>query len=502
MVVSLDGRGPRYAQIIRALIALVERGVLSAGSRAPATRELARDLGCSRNVVLMAYEQLIVEGYFVSREREGTFVARELSPRSPPAGAGGAAAGPSRKAVLSPHGRGVLRAARAAMGIVGCQPGCAVDFVHGLSVPDDRLLRALRRALSKPLRDRAFSYGSAAGDPALREQISLRLRAARGIARPIAQIVLTSGTQQALDICARLLLGQGDRVVVEDPGYEAATAAFRAAGATVLPVPVDRDGLDPARLPAGRRSAKLVYVTPSHQFPTGAVLPAARRYALLAWARRARAYVFEDDYDGEFRFAGQPIPALAGLDPDVVIYCGTFAKSLFPSCRLGYLVLPPALVEPAVRCKWLTDRGSFRLVEGALAELFATGHYDRHVRRMLRRYRARRDTLVRSLRRHLGAEVEIEGSSAGLHLVAWLPALPPARVRDLVAACRERGIGVYPLAAHAARPPKRAALVLGYGVVDVNDIEPGVSKLAAAYRQVRPVGELAALNAQIPAYQE
>jgi GntR family transcriptional regulator / MocR family aminotransferase len=485
MVVSLDGRGPRYAQIIRALIALIQRGVLPAGSRAPATRELARDLGCSRNVVLMAYEQLVVEGYLVGREREGTFVARDLPHRPSPPAATGAAAPARRMAVLSPPGHAVVRAARDAMGVVGCQPGCAIDFVYGLSEPDDRLLRALRRALSQPLRDRAFSYGSAAGDAGLREQISLRLRAARGIARPVEQIVLTSGTQQALDICARLLLGAGDRVVVEDPGYEAATAAFRAAGARVLHVGVDRDGLDPARLPAGRHAARLVYVTPSHQFPTGAVLPASRRYALLAWARRARAYVFEDDYDGEFRFAGQPIPALAGLDPEVVIYSGTFAKSLFPSCRLGYLVLPPALVEPAVRCKWLTDRGSFRLVEGALAALLATGHYDRHVRRMLRRYRARRDALVRSLRRHLGTSVEIEGSSAGLHLVAWLPALPPDRVGDLVAGCRERGIGVYPLAAHAARPPKRAALLLGYGVVEVADIERGVSGLAAAYRATR-----------------
>ncbi len=197
--------------------------------------------------------------------------------------------------------------------------------------------------------------------------------------------------------------------------------------------------------------------------------------------------MFEDDYDGEFRYAGQPVPALAGLDPDAVIYCGTFAKSLFPSCRLGYLVLPPALVAPVVRCKWLADRGSSRLVERAIGELLASGHYDRHIRRMQRRYRERRDVLVRSLRRHLGADVEIEGSSAGLHLVAWLRALPPERVGDVVTACRERGIGVYPLARHAARPLKQAALLLGYGLVDADDVERGVCGLADAYRQVRAV---------------
>ena len=486
MLLGLDGQGPRYAQIIRALVSQLRRGVLPPGRRAPGTRELARDLGCSRNVVLMAYEQLVIEGYFVPREREGTFVALDLPQMAPEPGDPRAGAARVRvKAPLSRGGRAVVRAARDAMGAIPRRPDCAIDFIYGLSEPDDRLLRELRRALSRPLRDRAFPYGHAAGDAALREQISRRLRVARGIARPSEQIVLTSGTQQALDICARLLLGPGDRAIVEDPGYEVAAAAFLAAGARVLRVGVDGDGLDPNRLPAGRRPARLVYVTPSHQFPTGAVLPAARRYALLAWARRARAYVFEDDYDGEFRFAGQPIPALAGLDPEVVLYCGTFAKSLFPSCRLGYLVLPPALVEPALRCKWLADRGSSRLVEGALAELLAAGHYDRHIRRMLRRYRARRDALVRGLRRHLGAEVEIQGSSAGLHLVAWLPALGRDRVGDLVAACRERGVGVYPLTPHAARPPKRAALLLGYGLIDVNDIERGVSRLAHAYRQVR-----------------
>jgi GntR family transcriptional regulator/MocR family aminotransferase len=212
---------------------------------------------------------------------------------------------------------------------------------------------------------------------------------------------------------------------------------------------------------------------------------AARRYALLAWARRARAYVFEDDYDGEFRYAGRPIPALAGLDPDTVIYCGTFAKVLFPSCRIGYLVLPPALVEPAIRCKWLSDRGNPRLIEVALARLLAGGHYDRHVRRLVRRYRARRAALVESLRRRLGRDVEITGSDAGLHLTAWLPDLPPDRVEDVVEACRRRGVGVYPLAPHSIRPPQRAAVLLGFGLVDVADVDRGVSRFAAAYREVR-----------------
>ncbi len=484
MVLTLDGRGTRYGQITRALVAAIRRGVLAPGSRAPSTRELSRDVGCSRNVILLSYEQLLIEGYFVSRPREGTFVAPDLpqsSNGSDPVGGHPRIERP--RPTLSRPGQRLARAAANVMSPVRHQPVCGIDFIYGLCEPDDRLLRQMRRALSQPLLDRAFSYGPPAGDEALRQQIAMRLRTMRGISRTADHIVLTSGTQQALDICARLLVGAGDRAIVEDPGYEVAAAAFRAAGARVRPGRVDRDGLDPARLPT-RGSTRIVYVTPSHQFPTGAVMPVARRYALLAWARRARAYVFEDDYDGEFRYSGQPIPALAGLDPDAVIYCGTFAKSLFPACRHGYLVLPPALAADAARCKWLADRGSSRIVERALGELLATGEYDRHIRRMQRRYRERRDVLVRSLRKHFGTRVDIQGSSAGLHLAAWLPALRPDRVDDLVAACRSRDVGVYPIARHSSRPPARAALLLGYGLVDAGAIDRGVRKIAECYREV------------------
>jgi GntR family transcriptional regulator/MocR family aminotransferase len=376
-----------------------------------------------------------------------------------------------------------VQSAARASGPIRHKPPCAIDFICGLCEPDEGLLRQFKRALLRPLRNRAFSYGDPAGDPALRREIATRLRSTRGISRSPEQIVLTSGTQQALDICARVLLGDGIRAVMEDPGYDVADAIFRAAGSTIVSARVDRDGLDPACLPTDRARGGLVYVTPSHQFPTGAVMPAARRFALLDWARRARAYVFEDDYDGEFRYEGQPIPALAGLDPDVVIYCGTFAKSLFPSCRLGYLALPQPLVRPVVECKWLADRGSSRLVEGAIGELLATGHYDRHIRRMQRRYRARCAALERSLRTHLGDAVDVQGSSAGLHLVAWLPSLSRARVSDLVARSLARGVGVYPVDRYSSRSLP-AGLLLGYGLVEIDDVDRGVRGLAAAYREV------------------
>jgi GntR family transcriptional regulator/MocR family aminotransferase len=212
------------------------------------------------------------------------------------------------------------------------------------------------------------------------------------------------------------------------------------------------------------------------------VTPASRRHALVAWARRTGAFIFEDDYDGEFRYAGQPIPALASLDPDVVIYCGTFSKSLFPTWRLGYLVLPQALVEPVARCKWITDLASSRLTQRALAHLLANGEFDRHVRRVQRRYRERRDALVRSLRRHFKQDAEIEGATAGLHLTMRLPRLAQNSADDLIARCRARGVGVYSLARHAKRRLDCATLILGYGLVDVRQIERGIRVLAAEYR--------------------
>jgi GntR family transcriptional regulator / MocR family aminotransferase len=487
MLLSLDGQGPRYTQITRALVSQIQHGALAPGARAPSTRELARDTGCSRNVILLAYEQLLIEGYFVSRQRHGTFVAAGASGTTPlEPGARSPepvtrAAGRGTDNPLSIQGRRLIAATGQALGNVPYHPGCPMDFMYGLCEPDERLVRAFRRALMQPLRDRAFSYASPLGDVDLREQIATRLRTARGISRPADHIVLTAGTHQALDICARLLLAPGDRVIMEDPGYEVATCAFEAAGARVVHVPVDRDGLEPARFPAARRPPRIAYVTPSHQFPTGVVMPVARRHALVEWARRTRAFVFEDDYDGEFRYAGQPIPALAGLDPHSVIYCGTFSKSLFPACRLGYLVLPPSLVDAALRCKWIADRGSSRLIERALAELLRSGDYDRHIRRMQRRYRERRDVLIRSLRHHFGPAAEIEGSSAGLHLIVWLPDLPPGRLHALVSRCLGEGIGIYPLAPHARRPLSRAALIFGYGIIEARDIDRGVQGVASAY---------------------
>lgn len=483
-LLKLDGAGPRYAQITRAVAAAIQSGALAPGARLPSSRDLAHDTGCARNVVLLAYDQLLLEGYLVSRAGAGTFVSPDLAPR--PRRTHAAAASPRpRPAPLSRSGRLLDAAAARARTILRPRRGLAINFMYGVCEPDSRMIGELRAALAAALRTGAFAYSPPAGDPALRAAIAERLRGIRAIDRSADALVITSGTQQALDILARLLLAPGDAAIVEDPCYASARAIFEASGADVIPVPVDRQGLDVARVRAGRRRVRLAYVTPSHQFPTGAVLPASRRQALLDWAASNGAYVVEDDYDGEFRYEGRRLAALSAIDPDgPVIYIGTFAKALFPAMRLGYLSLPAELVEAAVSAKWLTDFGSSLLLQRALASLMTSGAYDRHVRRMTRRYRARRDALLEAAAHHFGRNAIVEGSAAGLHVVMWLPGLGPRRLGALIDACAARDVAVYPLAPHAAAPPPRAALLLGYGLVDPPAIAAGVQSIADAYREV------------------
>ena len=480
MLLSLDGRGPRYAQITRALSAAIQDGALAPGARLPSSRQLAADLGCARNLVLLAYEQLRLEGYLAARAGGGTFVSRDLTVdrkhRPAPAAV-------PRAAALSVAGRRLHAAAARARTVIGRRTGLPIDFMFGLCEPDARSVVAIRTAFAGALRDRAFGYAGPPGDAGLRQALAERLRGARGIVRAADRLVVTSGAQQAVDLCARLLINPGDRVVMEDPSYASVRAVFEAAGARVVSVPIDHNGLDVAAIPADRRPVRLVYVTPSHQFPTGAVLSISRRRALLAWARRRGAYIIEDDYDGEFRYTGRRIEALAALDPDgPVIYCGTFAKALFPGLRLGFLSLPAELTAPARHAKWLTDGGSSLLLQRTIAAMMATGEYERHIRRMTRRYRLRRDALLSAIGRHLGEEAIVEGGGAGLHVVVWLPRLGRSRAGALLAACAARGVGVYSVAPHAIRPPRRAGLLLGYGMVEPDAITAGVKILADEYR--------------------
>jgi GntR family transcriptional regulator/MocR family aminotransferase len=288
-----------------------------------------------------------------------------------------------------------------------------------------------------------------------------------------------NGSQQAIDLTARVLVDPNDIVVIEEPHYQGARKVFAAAGAELVFSSVDTEGLDAATLPAAAGSAKLAYVTPSHQFPTGAVMTLARRLALLAWAERTAAFVFEDDYDSEYRYEGKPIEAVQGLDrANRVIYTGTFSKVMYPALRAGYMVLPPPLVEPVAAAKWLSDRHTPTLEQEALAEFIVEGHFERHLRRSRMRNAARRAALLDALDTHLGDRVEVSGANAGIHMLVWLRDLAPEDLDPLVERAARAGVGIYPVTPYFATPPPRAGLVMGYASMNEKDIQEGVRVLA------------------------
>jgi GntR family transcriptional regulator/MocR family aminotransferase len=289
------------------------------------------------------------------------------------------------------------------------------------------------------------------------------------------QIVITSGSQQGFDLAARVLLDPGDTVVVEEPHYPGITIPFEAAGARLAYTPVDGGGLPTHRLPP---RARLAYVTPCHQFPSGVIMPLERRLALLAWAARTNSWVIEDDYVSEFRYEGHPLEALQSLDRDGrVIYVGTFSKTLFPALRIAYLVLPRSLVPAFVAAKWATDRFSATLAQEALTDFITTGQFERYLRRAGHRNAARRRTLIGALRQHFGDRVEIAGENTGVHLVVWLNDVRPRDLPALLARARQAGVGLYSVAPFFTSPPRRAGLLFGYASLTEADIRAAVRRI-------------------------
>lgn len=494
----LDGRGPRFRQLYRALRAAIVDGALAPGARLPATRALATELGVSRTTVLLAYEHLAAEGYLAGRHGSGSYV--QALPAPPPrAAARPAADAPPR---LSAFGRALTAARRRPLlsSYVSERPHLPYDFRYGAPSMADFPLRAWQRCLGRRARRaaaRAYDYGHRQGSPALRAALAGYLRRARGIACEPDEILVVNGSQQALDLAARVLLERGDVAVVEEPGFEGARHALRAAGAALVLAPVDEEGFDPAVLSGGGRRARLAYVTPSHQYPLGGVMPFRRRAALLDWAARAEAWVIEDDYDSEFRYAGRPLEALKALDQrQRVLYVGTCSKVMFPALRIGYAVLPPALVEPLVRAKAIADGGSPLLEQDALADFIAGGDFERHLRRARARIGARRAALLAALRDALGDAAEVSGANAGMHLVVWLRDVPAAQVGALARAAAAAGVGIYPVSPFYDAPPDRAGLLLGYAALDEREIRAGVAALAALLHGHR--GRRAAPGARTP----
>lgn len=466
------GREPLSRQVYLGLRQAILSGSLRPGDRLPSTRDLAEQLRISRTVVLLAYDQLLAEGYVTASTGSGTYVSHQMA-RNP-------SAAPGRPARLRLSRFGSTVAASIATVDTPQLPSTAprYNFVYGRSDLATFPFESWRRMLAREARKataRHFDYGSALGNPDLRAAISSHLRRSRAVVCNPSQVLIVNGSQQALDLVIRVLVEQGQPVAIENPQYDGAREAFRAAGARLRPVPVDRDGLNPARLP---EDARLAFVTPSHQFPTGAILPLERRLALLAWARRRNAVIIEDDYDGEFRYDGRPLESLQGLDREGrVVYIGTFSRTIFPALRIGYLVAPESLLPAFTAAKWLSDLHSATLEQQVLAEFISSGTYERHLRQLRRRNSARRAALLDAIHRFLGDRVEVTGDGAGAQIVLW----PKRRVSEqaVVTHAASRGVGIYGISHCYLKHPSPPAFLLGYARLNESEIREGIRLLAA-----------------------
>ncbi|MEM7584727.1 MAG: PLP-dependent aminotransferase family protein [Acidobacteriota bacterium] len=466
---------PLFRQVYLRIRELILDGTLPRGARLPSTRALATELALSRNTVLGAVEQLVAEGYLVSRVGDGTYVAADIpedweSPRRP------RRRGPSAQPEtprLSERGERIRSTP------IGRDSTEVRPFTVGMPAIDEFPWAIWNRLWTRRSRDldRAYlCYGDPAGYRPLREAIAAYLNAGRGVRCEADQVIVVSSSQQALDIAARVLIDPGDAAWLEDPGYLGARGALAAAGARIVPVPVDEHGL---RVADGRRragDARLVSVTPSHQYPAGVTMSLARRLELLDWAADRGAWVLEDDYDSEFRFVGPPLAALQGLDrAGRVIYIGTFTKVIYPSLRLAYVVTPPGLLDALVAARAFVDRHSPTLPQVVLSDFMAGGHFASHVRRMRSVYRDRRQCLLDALKQRLGDALEIKSHPAGMHLVVELADdCDDCAVAQQAA---ERGIEVSPLSRYYLGEARRG-LLLGYSAVSQDAILAGVDALA------------------------
>lgn len=476
---------PLYRQLYDRLRAAILMGQLLPGTRLPSTREMANELGVSRNTLMNAFDQLLAEGYVEGHVGSGTFVSRTLPEDLLEARVKARRVNRlhSGRRSLSRRGRVLVKTPVTVAGPVGKMR----PFIPGIPALDEFPISLWSRLAAQRWRHLApdlLNYGAPAGYRPLREAIAAYLGPSRGVQCHPDQIVIVSGTQQALDLAARILLDAGDPVLVEAYCYTAARAALLGAGACLVPVAVDEAGLDISSSVAQSSAARVAYVTPSHQYPLGVTMSLPRRLALLDWANRAQAWILEDDYDSEYRFAGRPLAALQGLDRGGrVIYIGTFSKVLFPSLRIGYLVAPPDLVDAFVTARAVIGWCSPAIDQAVLADFITEGHFTRHIRRMRPIYAERQAALIDALRRDVGRVLDVKPADAGIHLSCSLPDHFDDRAVAREAATY--GVVVQPLSAFSVggSGPTRG-LVLGYGAYDVPEIREAVSKVALAFKTV------------------
>ena len=480
--VDRKGAKPLYSQVYEAFRAAIVDRKLRAGERIPSTRALCSELGISRIPVLDAYAQLLAEGYFKSRVGAGTFVSSSLPDQMTPSekqSAGSARVRPMPRAVahrvsLIPYERPSWMSGQGAFSV--SQPSVDLFPFHVWSKLVARYWRNLHLS--------ALHYGDPMGFRELREVIGAYLRAARSVRCEWQQIMVVSGSQQALDISARVLLDVGSPVWVEEPGYWLTRHTLTAAGCSLVPVPVDDDGLDVAVGIERCRKARAAYVAPSHQYPLGATMSASRRLQLLEWAQGSGSWIVEDDYDSEFRYDSKPIASLQGLDHSSrVIYIGTFSKVLFPSLRVGYIVIPCDLVEHFAAARHAMDVSPPHSYQAVLADFIKEGHFSRHIRRMRLAYSERREILVNCIRKELDSVLKTHGAEAGLHLTVTLP--KGYRDRVIAARAARQNLWLWPLSPSYLGATHRQGLILGFGGSTVEEIPNAVRRLRAVLTSER-----------------
>ena len=464
-----------HRQIYDAYREAIVEGSVRPGQRIPSTRVLASEIGVSRFPVLNAYAQLLAEGYFESRVGAGTVVSGSLPGQFPPSQSTG-----DRFAATRCGPRPVAR--RASILPSPGRPRWLVGlgaFSVGQVAFDEFPLRVWSNLVARRCRNmdaKSFHYGEPKGSKALREAIANYLRTARSLHCDVEQIIIVSGSQQALEISARVLLDPGSPVWMEEPGYGLARDVFALAGCRLVPVPVDHEGLKVATGVKRCRKARAAFVTPSHQFPLGVTMSASRRLQLLDWAQNMGSWIIEDDYDSEYRYESMPIASLQGLDANArVIYIGTFSKVLFPSLRLGYVVVPPDLVDRFLAIRRIMDLSPPTFFQEVLAEFIVNGHFARHIRRMRVLYRERRSALVDCVRKELGSAVEVMGDAAGMYLTVTLP--EGSRDLEIAERAGRQNLRVWPLSFSYMGEEPRQGFILGFGSTPVAAIAPAVRKL-------------------------
>jgi GntR family transcriptional regulator/MocR family aminotransferase len=482
MDLILDGNGPRYLQVVRALKDAINSGRLPNGMRLPSSRELCAELGVSRTTVVAAYEHLHAEGLIRGKVGSGSYVT---SPRTAPSRPQAACIGVLPQSDFSRRSRQVFDIAD----LPGRRPpGMRHAFQFGLPMVNPRLSVLWARELARAAPYVRPEYPSVQGLPALREAICRHINRSRGVMCTPDDILIVNGAQQAFSLISRVLLDPGEAVVIEEPHYHGVRKILQIHGARLCPVAVDANGLRTAGLPDP--AAKLVIVTPSHQFPTGAVLSLERRRALLDYARSAGTWICEDDYDGEFRSENAPVQALQAMDRDGrVLYVGTFSKTLFPSLRLGYIAMPPALKQDLLAAKWADDFGSSPAEQAALARIISSGAYDRHLRLVTRHLAERRGLLQRLLQGFCGNAIDVRPAHTGMHLVAWIRSMPRAEGEAFIRFALERQLALYPVDPCYLTPPDGTGLIMGFSAMSVREMHQAVrlfSDTLAAFAGSRP----------------